>query len=168
MVPHVVSAAMARQVARSVRYQPEGDRGQYDGTRASDYFFHGFPSYKELTESINTAVVLAITIEDAAGVDVCEEIVSTKGIDLTIVGPVDLSASMGLVGTHNHPDVERAIQRVRNATAAAVRFTVPVRNVAYSMTTDEVRSMGSTVFLGASDAYVLATGFQEHLRELKG
>ncbi len=44
-----------------------------------------------------------------------ESIVKVKGLDAVLVGPYDLSASMGFAGQVDHPEVQAAIQHVAEA-----------------------------------------------------
>ena len=48
-----------------------------------------------------------------------EEILSCPGLDGTIVGPYDLSASMGYPGDYNRDDVLEALQKVESTTLAS-------------------------------------------------
>jgi 2-keto-3-deoxy-L-rhamnonate aldolase RhmA len=66
--------------------------------------------------SDETAVV--VQIEDVRAVESVDEIVAVPGIDAAVVGPFDLSGSMGRLGQTSHPDVVRAIERVAAACAA--------------------------------------------------
>ena len=47
-----------------------------------------------------------------------EEILAVQGVDGYFMGPYDLSASMGLTGQLDHPDVVAAMTRVRDVAAS--------------------------------------------------
>jgi 2-dehydro-3-deoxyglucarate aldolase len=56
-------------------------------------------------------VFIAVQIENVDALAVVEEIVSVEGIDALVVGPTDLSDSLGLRGSFEHPTVTGAIDR---------------------------------------------------------
>ena len=66
----------------------------------------------EYLETANESILLSVQAESAEAVKNIEAIVKVEGLDAVLVGPYDLSASMGLPGQINHPDVKAAIQHV--------------------------------------------------------
>ena len=54
-------------------------------------------------------------IEHIDAVNAIDSILSVPGIDAYIIGPYDLSGSMGRPGELDYPDVESAIEQVREA-----------------------------------------------------
>ena len=54
-------------------------------------------------------------IEHRDAVDNIDEILAVSGVDAFIIGPYDLSASMGVPGEITHPDVQKAIEHAREA-----------------------------------------------------
>jgi 2-keto-3-deoxy-L-rhamnonate aldolase RhmA len=77
----------------------------------------------EYIELANEATIVAIQIEHIDGVDSIDEILAVPGIDIVLLGPMDLSASLGLLGKLEHPEVIDAMQRVVDA---ARRVGLPV------------------------------------------
>jgi len=72
-----------------------------------------------------------------------------------LIGPYDLSASLGLPGAVDHPDVRGAIERVRSACQAA---GVPIG--IFGLTADAVRpymDKGFTMIVAGVDTVLLAT-----------
>src|SRR6267378_3864636 len=64
-VPHVSSAAVAREAVKAVRYPPEGERGMAAGSRAAN--FGRTPLLEHVARS-NKEVLLACMIEDMEAV----------------------------------------------------------------------------------------------------
>jgi len=156
LVPHVGSAEVAREVASAVRYPPLGHRGMGGGARSAQYGAHGLSGVRELTEWLNANTVLAVMIEDATAVDSIEEIIRVPGIDIVHVGPSDLSASMGLVGTSEDPRLVAAVERVQAATlAAGIRLGMPVEHGAYGRTAQQLREQGAWLLTCGSEAAFL-------------
>jgi 2-keto-3-deoxy-L-rhamnonate aldolase RhmA len=59
-----------------------------------------------------------VQAEHIQAVNNIEPILAVEGVDAVLVGPYDLSASMDHMGQVEHPDVQAAIQRVRQACQA--------------------------------------------------
>ena len=140
-LPHVTSAANARALVDAARYPPVGDRGLLPMSRAARY---GALDMTEHQRRARDEVVLAVMIEDAAGVDRIDEIASVKGLDLIAIGPTDLSRSLGVLGQPDHPTLHDAITRVLDAirSAAIVRPAMPVAHPSYARTMAELAALG--------------------------
>ena len=110
MVPMIKSAADAKAAVDAVYYPPRGQRGV--GLARAQGFGASFPAYQLWLE--HNAVVVAM-IEHIDAVNVIDSILSVSGIDAYIIGPYDLSGSMGRPGELNHPDVQSAIARILEA-----------------------------------------------------
>lgn len=107
IVPNVNSADEAVAAVKATQYPPNGMRG-VGLWRAQGYGFD-FEKYKkwQATESI-----VIVQIEHMEGVNNLEAILSVKGVDGFIVGPYDLSASLGIPGEFKHPDFKNALDKV--------------------------------------------------------
>ncbi|MHB8589575.1 MAG: HpcH/HpaI aldolase family protein [Candidatus Dormibacteraceae bacterium] len=161
LVPHVSSPEIARNVAASVRYPPLGHRGMGGAARSARYGAHGLPGVRELTEWLNQNTVLAVMIEDRSGVDQIEEIVRTPGIDIIHVGPSDLSASMGLIGTSEDPDLVAAVGRVEAATkAGGLKLGMPIDHGVYKRSAQQLRDEGAWLLTCGSEATFLLKGLR--------
>jgi 2-dehydro-3-deoxyglucarate aldolase len=118
VVPMVKSAAEAREAVDAVYYPPRGQRGVGLG-RAHGYGAR-FPEYLEWLGA--NAVVIA-QIEHFRAVDELEGILATDGIDGTIIGPYDLSASVGKPGAFDDPAVQPLLRTYRSVSADAGKAT---------------------------------------------
>lgn len=107
IVPTVKNAEEAKMAVEFVKYPPVGKRGV--GLNRAQNYGIAFEEYKDWLT--NEAVVIA-QIEHIEAVQNLEEIVAVEGIDGIIVGPYDLSASMGMPGNYEHPDVQKALARI--------------------------------------------------------
>lgn len=111
IVPMVKNRSEAEKAVSFVKYPPVGKRGV--GLSRAQKYGTDFDGYKEWTN--NEAVVIA-QIEHIEAVNNLEDILKTEGIDGTIVGPYDLSASMGYPGEYNRDDVKEALDKVVKVT----------------------------------------------------
>jgi 4-hydroxy-2-oxoheptanedioate aldolase len=106
-VPHVTTAAEAREVLAAVKYHPQGRRGLAAGTRAAEYDSHG--TLADYVKAANDATLIAIQLEDAAAIENIDELLKVDDIDVFFIGPSDLSQSMGHPGNPKAPVVAHAI-----------------------------------------------------------
>jgi 2-dehydro-3-deoxyglucarate aldolase len=110
MVPMIKSATDAKTAVQAVYYPPRGQRGV--GLARAQGYGARFEEYRNWLEK--NAVIVAM-IEHIDAVNAIDSILSVDGIDAYIIGPYDLSGSMGRVGEFNHPEVQSTIDRVLKA-----------------------------------------------------
>ena len=109
IVPMINSKEDAVKAVEFAKYPPIGKRG-VGLYRASKYGVK-FEEYKKWVEE---ELVIIAQIEHIDGVNSIEEILQVKGIDGTIIGPYDLSGSMGYPGEFEREDVKKSVQKVLN------------------------------------------------------
>lgn len=109
IVPMIKNAEEARQAVDYVKYPPFGKRG-VGLNRAQKYG----TSFKDYQKWLNTEVVIIAQIEHIDAVNNLEEILTVEGIDGIIIGPYDLSASMGYPGEYERQDVKDALAKVES------------------------------------------------------
>ncbi len=110
MVPMIKSAADAKTAVQAVYYPPRGQRGV--GLARAQGYGAKFQQYRDWLEK---NAVIVVMIEHIEAVNAIDSILSVDGIDAYIIGPYDLSGSMGRIGEFNHPEVTSAIERVLEA-----------------------------------------------------
>jgi 2-dehydro-3-deoxyglucarate aldolase len=110
MVPMVKSAADAQAAVQAVYYPPQGRRGV--GLARAQGYGARFQQYRNWLDS---SAVIVVMIEHIDAVEAIDSILSVPGIDAYIIGPYDLSGSMGRPGELDYPDVQEAIARVLEA-----------------------------------------------------
>tara|TARA_R110002124_G_scaffold5436_44_gene35131 strand:- start:1990 stop:2760 length:771 start_codon:yes stop_codon:yes gene_type:complete len=105
LVPMVETAAQAEQLVRAVHYPPKGIRGVGAfGTRAA--------KFGSITDYLATAcdqICLIVQVENMVGIENLDAILAVDGIDAVFIGPSDLSADMGCLGTPDIPEVQTII-----------------------------------------------------------
>lgn len=110
IVPQVHTAGQAERVVRLCKYPPQGIRGvgvaraQGYGGRLSEYL-----------DTANDQVAVVVQAESAEAVRNIRSIARVPGIDAVLIGPYDLSSSLGKVGQLADPDVTEAIATVTEA-----------------------------------------------------
>jgi len=114
IAPQVNSVEHARDIVSYARYSPEGSRGVGLG-RAHGYGMR----FAEYMETANDSVTVLVQAEHIDAVNCIESIVQIDGLDGIMLGPYDLSASMGKMGQINDPEVTDAIDRIHQACQSA-------------------------------------------------
>lgn len=109
IVPMVNTGRDARNAVAAVKYPPEGRRG-VGLARAQGYGLE-FEKYKKWVKKESVVIV---QIEHIEAVENLVSILSVEGVDAFMVGPYDLSASLGMPGELGHPKVKRALQAIMN------------------------------------------------------
>jgi 2-keto-3-deoxy-L-rhamnonate aldolase RhmA len=121
LVPMVRTAEDVESAVRWSRYPPDGERGA-GVTRANHYGLAG----AEHSQRANESVAVMGLIETADAVENIDAITDVPGLDAVLLGPADLSASLGVGGDVKHPVVARAISDVlRSAQRASLCSGMP-------------------------------------------
>jgi 2-keto-3-deoxy-L-rhamnonate aldolase RhmA len=130
IVPMIKSVSDAERAVSFAKYTPLGNRS-VGLARAQAYGLN----FNDYLNSANTKIALILQIEHINAVEHVEEIVAIPGVDAILIGPYDLSASMGLLGQTSAPEVIEAIGRVRHACLNA-----KVPHGAFCMTANQARN----------------------------
>lgn len=107
IVPMVNSREDAQRAVEAVKYPPLGTRG-VGLARAQGYGME-FNAYKKW---LNKNSIVIVQIEHIRAIDNLEDILKVSGVDSFIVGPYDLSASLGHPGEFNKREVKDALKKV--------------------------------------------------------
>lgn len=118
IVPMVNTKEQATQAVESVKYPPFGKRG-VGLARAQGYGIL-FEEYQEWVAKEGTVIV---QIEHIQAVKNIDAILSVDGVDGFIVGPYDLSASLGVPGQFDHPDMLKALDTVKNVVSKEIKHS---------------------------------------------
>lgn len=107
IVPMINNPEQAEAAVRAVRYPPEGGRGV--GLSRAQGYGVSFLEYKKWQD--NESVVI-VQIEHIDAVKNLEAILKVPGVDAFLVGPYDLSASIGVPGQFTHPEMKANIKKI--------------------------------------------------------
>lgn len=106
--PFIKTVEEAKKAVASCKYPPKGVRG-FGPHRAIDYGAMDVKEYLKLSENYPWVI---LQIEHIDGVNNLEDIIKVEGVDSIVVGPNDLSGSIGLLGQTNHADVKKLLNRI--------------------------------------------------------
>jgi 2-dehydro-3-deoxyglucarate aldolase/4-hydroxy-2-oxoheptanedioate aldolase len=108
MLPRVTGPDQVRECLRYMKYPPEGKRGAV--------LARGHTSFRtgpllETLAALNRESFLVVQVETAEAVERLDEILPIPGVDAALVGPTDLSVSLGVGGQMEHPALVEVIER---------------------------------------------------------
>lgn len=113
IAPLINRPEQASAIVRAVKYPPLGERG-VGFCRANQYGTR----LEEAVTTANEETLVCVQIEHVDGLRNLDAILAVPGIDAVLIGPYDLSASMGLTAQLDHPDVLAAQQQILAACQA--------------------------------------------------
>ena len=113
VIPHVNTKEDAENVVKGGKFPPVGLRGVYTGRQG-----FGVPDYHHIA---NDETLLIILIEDIVAVQNLDEILEVDHIDVFLVAPSDLSASMGHIGNLQHREVQKTLDEAHQRIIASGR-----------------------------------------------
>lgn len=113
IVPMVNSREDAKKAVQSLYYPPIGRRGV--GLARAQGYGTSFSAYQKWLED---EAIIIVMIEHIDAVNNLEDILTVPGIDGFIIGPYDLSTSMGIPGNFEDPGMIEAIEKIRTTSSA--------------------------------------------------
>ena len=124
IMPMIESAKQLTELISNCRWPPAGVRGV--GFCRANLYGKRFDDYSEEAKS---PLVVAM-IETKKGIQNISEIASVEGLDAVLIGPYDLTASLGILGEFDSPLFEKAISTVKfecskNSVACGVHIVSP-------------------------------------------
>jgi 4-hydroxy-2-oxoheptanedioate aldolase len=120
IIPGMRDAAQAAAMVAASRFAPEGTRGACPCVRAGGHYISDWRGYVG-QQSRDTGVMALV--ETAEGLANIEAICAVEGLLALVIGPFDLSVSLGHQGDYRHAGVQAAVERMLAAARAA---TLPV------------------------------------------
>ena len=110
VVPMVKSASDAKYAVAATRYPPLGNRGV--GLARAQCYGSSFKEYFSWQADTNDGPIVVVQIEHIDAVNNLKDILSVKGVDAFIIGPYDLSCSMGIPGEFDNPQFTDVMKNI--------------------------------------------------------
>jgi 2-dehydro-3-deoxyglucarate aldolase len=110
VVPMVNSIDEAKRAVAATRYPPLGNRGV--GLARAQQYGVSFKEHLSWQADIDSGPIVIAQIEHIDAVDNLKGILSVEGIDAFIIGPYDLSCSMGIPGEFENPKFVQTMDKI--------------------------------------------------------
>jgi 2-keto-3-deoxy-L-rhamnonate aldolase RhmA len=124
------------------------------------------PQLAEYLQEFNRENILIVNIESKPALDALDDILAVPGLDGVLIGPHDLSCSLGVPEQYRHPLFVQAIETIiRKARAAGV-----TAGIHYFFGVDqeiEWGKLGMNMFIQASDMTAFVDNMTRELHEIK-
>ena len=112
ILPRVEDPRLLEEALSWLRFPPQGKRGFGVNGTMIDYEAR---SFAEIIDHQNRNTLAVVQFETTTAFERADELLSVKGMDIAMVGPADLSISLGIPGETEHPllisTVERLIEK---------------------------------------------------------
>ena len=107
MVPQVNTREEAEQAVRYAKYPPLGERGvaPHWALLAGEDFLH-------VVKTANEESILILQMESRTAYENLDDILEVTDFDVLLVGPLDLSASLGVITETDHPKVQEIMREI--------------------------------------------------------
>jgi 4-hydroxy-2-oxoheptanedioate aldolase len=162
IVPHVTSAAEAREIVAYVRFHPVGKRA-LDGGNVDGRFC--LLPLQDYIDHSNQERILILQIESPEGLEHVEDIAAVPGFNGLLFGPGDYSHRLGKPGQVGAPEVIAARKRVAAAACAHGKFAMAAGLIAPFA---ELVEEGHGVFGIGADVVGLANYITERVNLMRG
>ena len=111
LFPRVESPELLERAVSWTKFPPAGVRGYGLGATQVDYE----PlTFSQIIEHVNANTMVVMQIETRRALEAREELLAVAGIDAVMVGPADLSISLGVPGEFQHPKMVEAMEAIRD------------------------------------------------------
>jgi 4-hydroxy-2-oxoheptanedioate aldolase len=150
--PGIDTAEQAQAFVRACRYPPRGARGAGAGARAARYGADSVWYGQEHEDDL----LLVAQIESAEAVENIDAICAVPGVDMMLIGPRDLSASIGALNRFDNLELWRLVNH------AAERIKASGKHLACTLhpgrTVGEMFAEGYDLVLAGKDVDFLVNG----------
>jgi 2-keto-3-deoxy-L-rhamnonate aldolase RhmA len=112
LFPRVESPDLLEKAISWTRFPPEGVRGF--GLQPTHLAYES-ATMPEVIAHMNANTMVVLQIETRTALERIEELLAVPNIDAVMIGPADLSVSLGVPGQFEHPHMVEAIEKIRDA-----------------------------------------------------
>lgn len=128
LIPRIKTAADVRQAVEASRFSYGTDIGER-GIAASRVSGWGSDLNQEYVDVEDQNTAVGVMIENATAVENLDEILDVEGLGFVIIGPADLSVSLGHPLEYDHPEVQETVEQIQET---AKTNNIPVGRLANS------------------------------------
>lgn len=164
LLPNCDTVEQAQALVSFAKYAPMGNRGvsllrPHTGYRA-------VPSAVDYMKETNEETIMMIQVESPTSLENLDDILKVEGVDMALVGPNDLSQSLGIMGQYQNPTFLSAMDHViatakANNKFSGVHFTASPNDIVPYM------EKGMSMNLWSNDIIMMMNYAKEGFRTLR-
>lgn len=159
--PRTESVEEVRKIVSCMKFPPKGRRGYGLRSIVTDLDFKGAAAEMQ---SADEESMVVIQMETQPCVDAIYEMVAVEGVDATMVGPFDLSVSLGIPGDFENPIFWRAFDRMVDACNKV--GVAPGVHFGNTRMLQRAREHGARFLVCGTDMSVLLNGFKAMVAQM--
>jgi len=161
IAPRIQTVEEARRVVEAMKFTPQGSRGYGLRGIINDYQYAGA---RAEMDSANQETLVVLQVESRQCVESIDEIVGVAGVDAVMIGPFDLSISLGIPGQFDDPVFWKAFDRVVEACQKA--GVAPGIHMGSASPLKKAAERGARFLVCGSDSSVLLAGYRSVVQEM--
>lgn len=109
IAPYIETAEQVRQLVGAVKHKPVKGKKLHNRMCEKQLFE---PDLSDYINQQNQENVLIVNIESVPALEALVEILSVEGLDAVLVGPHDLSCSLGIPEQYHHPLFKQSVETI--------------------------------------------------------
>jgi len=163
IAPYIESADQVRELTGVARYRPlKGDRLARAVADADSLE----PELRTYLADRNADTILIANIESVPAIENLDDILSVGGLDSVLIGPHDLSCSLGIPEQYTHPKFDEAVRTIfskarEHGVGAGIHFWTGMdQEIEWS-------KAGGNLIMHSSDFALFGQGLKRELNQLR-
>lgn len=166
--PHVTTATQAEEAVQMCKFPPQGHRSLW--LQQAAVGLNTSMPMQTMADDINArGSTVGVMIEAAESIRNVDAIAAVDGVDMLVVGCIDLSADMGIPGSVHKPDFRAALEAVSKVCRRHHKIFALAGNYKDLKFLDWViNTLGVTLVLGQVDSNLISGGAIDCVKAISG
>ena len=164
--PHIVTPKDAKEAVKMCKFPPMGKRSLW--LQQAAVGLRDMPMEKMAHEINANASSVGMMIENEESIPNVDDIAAVEGVDMLIVGCIDLSTDMGMPGQVNAPEFRAALEAVSAACKRHGKiFGLAGNYKDLSFQDWVINTLGVRLILGHVDSNLIAVGASDCVKRIR-
>ena len=164
IAPYIETADQVRALTAAARYRPLKGRRVAEGIDDPEKLE---PELREYLEKRNANTIFITNIESVPAIENLDDILSVGSIDSVLIGPHDLSCSLGVPEQYEHPKFDEAVREIfkkarEHNVGAGIHFWTNTKQEI-----DWAKTAGGNLIMHSADLHFFGSYLQKELSELR-
>lgn len=164
--PRIRERKEVEKVMEWIKYYPEGIRGYSPSAPYCNYGFDIKDKYdhREFINQKNKNLFIVIQFETKDAIESVDDILSVPGIAAVVMGPCDLSMSLGMAGDLENPILKNAVKKVFDS---CKKYNIKIGNALGNIEEVKKQIKEGLQFIWWKNDYAFLQSSQKEVEEIK-
>ncbi len=162
VAPYVEEVEQVKNLVGAVKYSPLKGKILRAGLEQDQWH----KNTKSYLQKKNEHRIVIINIESTPALDKLHELVDVPGLDALLIGPHDLTLSLGIVNQYEHPNFLKAVERIAKS-ARQKKIGAGIHAWWGIEQEKKLLALGLNMLIHSSDHYAAMTKLNEDFSQLK-